>query len=36
MLFELMKSLFGIVRPRPVELTLQQRLIALHIRSASP
>jgi hypothetical protein len=35
-MLEIMKSLLGFIRPRPVELTLQQRLIAIHIRSASP
>lgn len=36
MLLEFVKSLLGIIRPQPVELTLAQRLIAIHIRSASP
>jgi hypothetical protein len=36
MLMEFVRSLLGVIRPRPVELTLRQRLIAVHIRSASP
>jgi hypothetical protein len=36
MLMEFVKTLLSAIRPQPVELTLAQRLIAIHIRSASP
>jgi hypothetical protein len=36
MLMDFVRSLLGIILPRPVEPTLRQRLIAVHIRSASP